>query len=132
MLAEAVKEELKKALKEDQALSIWTAMDARRMEVYEAFFDASGMRISQDRPQIIDASWADRPAAIGQVCATVGFASPLLDTLLRRRVAAFKRVIRRIWPPGTPSTLKHLGRFYRKPLVSPWIMIAGCLKVEAF
>jgi len=63
MLAEAVKEELKKALKEDQALSIWTAMDARRMEVYEAFFDASGVRISQDRPQVIDASWADRPAA---------------------------------------------------------------------
>jgi len=59
MLAEAVRE----ALKEDQALSIWTAMDARRMEVYEAFFDASGVRISQDRPQIIDASWADRPAA---------------------------------------------------------------------
>jgi tRNA threonylcarbamoyladenosine biosynthesis protein TsaB len=59
MLAEAVRE----ALKEDQALSIWTAMDARRMEVYEAFFEGSGMRISQDRPQIIDASWADRPAA---------------------------------------------------------------------
>jgi tRNA threonylcarbamoyladenosine biosynthesis protein TsaB len=63
MLAEAVKEELKKAPKEDQALSIWTAMDARRMEVYEAFFDASGLRICQDRPQVIDASWADRPAA---------------------------------------------------------------------
>jgi tRNA threonylcarbamoyladenosine biosynthesis protein TsaB len=63
MLAEAVKEKLKQLLKEDQALCIWTAMDARRMEVYEAFFDASGMRISQDRPQIIDASWADRSAA---------------------------------------------------------------------
>ena len=63
MLAEAVKEKLKQLLKEDQALCIWTAMDARRMEVYEAFFDASGLRISQDRPQVIDASWADRPAA---------------------------------------------------------------------
>ena len=38
MLAEAVQEELRQSLKDDQALSIWTAMDARRMEVYEAFF----------------------------------------------------------------------------------------------
>lgn len=63
MLAAAVREVLKEKQEEQEDSCIWTAMDARRMEVYEAFFEGSGKRISQDRPQIIDASWADRPAA---------------------------------------------------------------------
>lgn len=63
MLATAVREVLKEKQEEHQDSCIWTAMDARRMEVYEAFFEGSGKRMSQDCPKIIDASWADRPAA---------------------------------------------------------------------
>lgn len=63
MLAEAVREVLKEKQEGQEDSCIWTAMDARRMEVYEAFFEGSGKRSSQDCPKIIDASWADRPAA---------------------------------------------------------------------
>lgn len=63
MLAAAVREVLTEKQEEQEDSCIWTAMDARRMEVYEAFFEGSGKRVSQDCPKIIDASWADRPAA---------------------------------------------------------------------
>lgn len=63
MLAAAVREVLTEKQEEFKDSCIWTAMDARRMEVYEAFFEGSGKRICQDCPKIIDASWADRPAA---------------------------------------------------------------------
>jgi tRNA threonylcarbamoyl adenosine modification protein YeaZ len=44
-------------------LPIWVAMDARRSEVYSAWFNAQGERMSPDIPEVIDALWIDRPAA---------------------------------------------------------------------
>ncbi|NDD20082.1 MAG: tRNA (adenosine(37)-N6)-threonylcarbamoyltransferase complex dimerization subunit type 1 TsaB, partial [Flavobacteriia bacterium] len=33
---------------------IWSAMDARRMEVYSAVFDGKGQRLSEDAPQLLE------------------------------------------------------------------------------
>lgn len=59
VLAEAVRE----AVDERNELPIWAALDARRMEVYSAFFTNDGARLSEDLPEVVDESWPNRPAA---------------------------------------------------------------------
>jgi tRNA A37 threonylcarbamoyladenosine modification protein TsaB len=39
-------------------------MDARRSEVYAAWFLPDGQRSSADIPEVIDSTWAERPAAL--------------------------------------------------------------------
>lgn len=58
LIAEAVREA------GPSELPIWSAIDARRSEVYSAWFTAQCVRTSQDVPEVIDASWSSRPAAI--------------------------------------------------------------------
>lgn len=58
LIAEAVKES------GSSPHQIWTAMDARRDEVYSAWFNAEGSRISPDVPEVIDSTWIERPVAI--------------------------------------------------------------------
>lgn len=58
LIAEAVREAV------PSELPIWSAMDARRSEVYSAWFHPDGQRSSVDLPEVIDAAWADRPAAL--------------------------------------------------------------------
>lgn len=58
MLAVAVGES------QSNALPIWTALDARRLEVYSAWFHANGHRQSNDLPEVADGSWMDRPPAL--------------------------------------------------------------------
>lgn len=60
LLAEAVRE----AVPAD-GLGVWAAMDARRMEVYEAFFGSGLERESEDSPAIAGEQWSTRPAAWG-------------------------------------------------------------------
>ncbi len=58
LIAEAVRESVA------SELPIWSAMDARRSEVYSAWFDASGQRMSDDLPEVIDPTWSARPVAL--------------------------------------------------------------------
>jgi tRNA threonylcarbamoyladenosine biosynthesis protein TsaB len=60
LLAEAVRE-----AHPQSELPIWAAMDARRMEVYEAFFTPDLLRTSADQPSIAEESWGQRPSAWG-------------------------------------------------------------------
>ena len=39
-------------------------MDARRSEVYSAWFHPDGVRSSDDLPEVIEPTWAERPAAL--------------------------------------------------------------------
>lgn len=47
------------------ATRIWAAMDARRLEVYSAWFSPDGQRLSPDVPEVAQDEWADRPEALG-------------------------------------------------------------------
>ena len=58
LIAEAVRESV------SSELPIWSAMDARRSEVYSAWFDANGQRMSDDLPEVVDTSWSARPVAL--------------------------------------------------------------------
>jgi len=58
LIAEAVRESVA------SELPIWSAMDARRSEVYSAWFDASGQRMSDDLPEVIDPTWSARSVAL--------------------------------------------------------------------
>jgi tRNA threonylcarbamoyladenosine biosynthesis protein TsaB len=58
LIAEAVREA------HPSELPIWSAMDARRSEVYAAWFLPDGQRSSADIPEVIDSTWAERPAAL--------------------------------------------------------------------
>jgi tRNA threonylcarbamoyladenosine biosynthesis protein TsaB len=60
LLAEAARE-----AHPQSELPVWAAMDARRMEVYEAFFTSELVQTSSDQPSIADESWAHRPPALG-------------------------------------------------------------------
>jgi len=50
-LAYAAKAQLSK---EVQADAFWTAMDAKRLEVYSSLFDKNMVRISEDKPLVLD------------------------------------------------------------------------------
>jgi len=58
LIAEAVREAV------PSGLPIWSAMDARRSEVYSAWFHPDGIRSSDDLPEVIEPTWAERPAAL--------------------------------------------------------------------
>jgi tRNA threonylcarbamoyladenosine biosynthesis protein TsaB len=58
LIAEAVREA------HPSELPVWSAMDARRSEVYAAWFLPDGQRSSADIPEVIDSTWAERPAAL--------------------------------------------------------------------
>lgn len=58
LIAEAVREAV------PSELPIWSAMDARRSEVYSAWFHPDGVRSSDDLPEVIEPTWAERPAAL--------------------------------------------------------------------
>lgn len=60
LLAEAVRE-----AHPQSTLPIWAAMDARRMEVYEAFFQSDVTRTSTDQPSIANEDWSLRTPALG-------------------------------------------------------------------
>jgi tRNA threonylcarbamoyladenosine biosynthesis protein TsaB len=58
LIAEAVRESASSPLK------IWTAIDARRNEVYSAWFGPEGDRLTDDVPEVSDSNWIDRPTAL--------------------------------------------------------------------
>jgi tRNA threonylcarbamoyladenosine biosynthesis protein TsaB len=51
VLAHAAKAKISKEVRAD---AFWSAMDAKRLEVYSSFFDQDLVRISQDKPLVLD------------------------------------------------------------------------------
>ena len=58
LIAEAVREAV------PSELPIWSAMDARRSEVYSAWFHSDGQRASAYLAAVIDPTWSTRPAGL--------------------------------------------------------------------
>lgn len=113
MIAEAVRESVQ------VDAPIWAAMDARRSEVYSAWFASDGTRTSPDVPEISDASWSDRPEAIAGgdgVEKVLGYWPSLKDSGVRyaRARHALVPVLQHLNPMDLttwePSYLKVFGQ----------------------